>query len=71
MAEASVYPGEEQRRDLGQVVALAGRSQAGLVRDGISRVIRDHLIERPPVKARFGSPAMAGRSDESTDGSGA
>lgn len=70
MVKTGVYLNEEQKRDLEQVVALTGRAQADLIRDGIHQVIQNHLVKRPPMKARFTSPAMAGRLDELMEGFG-
>lgn len=70
MIKTSVYLDDEQKHDLEQVVALTGRSQADLIRDGVNQVIQDHLAKRPPMKAGFNSPAMVGRLDELMEGFG-
>lgn len=70
MIKTSVYLDDEQKHDLERVVELTGRSQADLIRDGISQVIQDHLAKRPRMKARFHDASVVGRTEELMEGFG-
>jgi predicted transcriptional regulator len=70
MVKTSVYLDDELKHDLERVVELTGRSQADLIRDGISQIIQDHLSKRPRMKARFHDASIAGRTEELMEGFG-
>jgi Arc/MetJ-type ribon-helix-helix transcriptional regulator len=70
MVKTSVYLDDEQKHDLERVVELTGRSQADLIRDGISQIIQDHLAKRPRMKARFHDAAIVGKTEDLMDGFG-
>jgi hypothetical protein len=70
MVKTSVYLDEQQKLDLDRVSQLTGRSQADLIRDGISQVIHDHLARRPRMRARFHDPALVGNTEELLEGFG-
>lgn len=53
-----------------RVPQMTGRSQADLIRDGISQVIHDHLATRPKMRARFHDPSIVGRTEELLEGLG-
>lgn len=64
MIKTSVYLDEAQKARLDEVSMLSGRSQADLIRDGVERVIQDHLRVRPRMKARVNAPEVVGRTDD-------
>jgi hypothetical protein len=70
MVKTSVYLDDQQKLDLDRVSQITGRSQADLIRDGISQVIHDHLARRPKMRARFHDPSMAGRTEDLLEGFG-
>ncbi|HEX7159612.1 MAG TPA: CopG family transcriptional regulator [Trebonia sp.] len=70
MVKTSVYLDDEQKQDLDRVAQLTGRSQADLIRDGISQVIHDHLAKRPKMRARFHDPSIVGRTEDLLEGLG-
>jgi hypothetical protein len=70
MVKTSVYLDEQQRQDLNRVAQITGRSQADLIREGISQVIHDHLAKRPRMRARFHDPSIVGRTEDLLDGLG-
>jgi len=55
---------------LDRVARLTGRSQADLIRDGISQVIHDHLAKRPKMRARFHDPSIVGNTEDLLEGLG-
>jgi predicted transcriptional regulator len=68
--KTSVYINDQQKQDLDRVAQLTGRSQADLIRDGISQVIHDHLAKRPKMRARFHDPSIVGRAEDLLEGLG-
>jgi predicted transcriptional regulator len=70
MVKTSVYLDDQQKQDLDRVAQLTGRSQADLIRDGISQVIHDHLAKRPKMRARFHDPSIVGRAEDLLEGLG-
>jgi len=70
MVKTSVYLDDQQKQDLDRVAQLTGRSQADLIRDGISQVIHDHLARRPKMRARFHDPSLVGRTEDLIEGFG-
>jgi predicted transcriptional regulator len=70
MVKTSVYIDDQQKQDLDRVAQLTGRSQADLIRDGISQVIHDHLAKRPKMRARFHDPSIVGRAEDLLEGLG-
>jgi hypothetical protein len=70
MVKTSVYLDEQQKQDLDQVAQITGRSQADLIREGISQVIQDHLAKRPKMRARFHDSSIVGRTEDLLDGLG-
>jgi predicted transcriptional regulator len=70
MVKTSVYIDDQQKQDLDRVAQMTGRSQADLIRDGISQVIHDHLAKRPKMRARFHDPSIVGRADDLLEGLG-
>lgn len=70
MVKTSVYLDDHLKRDLDHVAQITGRSQADLIRDGISQVIHDHLAKRPKMRARFHDPSIVGRTEELLEGLG-
>ena len=70
MVKTSVYLDEQQKQDLDRVALITGRSQADLIREGISQVIQDHLAKRPRMRARFHDPSIVGRTEDLLDGLG-
>lgn len=70
MVKTSVYLDDHLKHDLDRVAQITGRSQADLIRDGISQVIHDHLAKRPKMRARFHDPSIVGRTEELLEGLG-
>lgn len=70
MVKTSVYLDDHLKQDLDRVARITGRSQADLIRDGISQVIHDHLAKRPKMRARFHDPSIVGRTEELLEGLG-
>jgi predicted transcriptional regulator len=70
VVKTSVYIDDQQKQDLDRVAQLTGRSQADLIRDGISQVIHDHLAKRPKMRARFHDPSIVGRAEDLLEGLG-
>ncbi|MHB1593301.1 MAG: hypothetical protein ACYCO9_02005 [Streptosporangiaceae bacterium] len=70
MVKTSVYIDDQQKQDLDRVAQITGRSQAELIRDGISQVIHDHLAKRPKMRARFHDPSIVGRTEDLLEGLG-
>jgi len=70
MVKTSVYLDDQQKLDLDQVSQITGRSQADLIRDGISQVIHDHLARRPKMRARFHGPSLVGKTEDLLEGFG-
>ena len=70
MVKTSVYLDDQQKQDLDRVAQITGRSQADLIRDGISQVIHDHLAKRPKMRARFHDPSIVGRTEDLLEGLG-
>ena len=70
MVKTSVYLDDQQKQDLDRVALITGRSQADLIRDGISQVIHDHLAKRPKRRARFHDPSIVGRTEDLLEGLG-
>ena len=70
MVKTSVYIDDQQKQDLDRVAQITGRSQADLIRDGISQVIHDHLAKRPKMRARFHDPSIVGRDEDLLEGIG-
>jgi predicted transcriptional regulator len=70
MVKTSVYLDDQQKQDLDRVAHITGRSQADLIRDGVSQVIHDHLAKRPKMRARFHDPSMVGRAEDLLEGLG-
>jgi predicted transcriptional regulator len=70
MVKTSVYIDDQQKQDLDRVAQITGRSQADLIRDGISQVIHDHLAKRPKMRARFHDPSIVGGAEDLLEGLG-
>ena len=70
MVKTSVYLDEQQKLQLDRVAEITGRSQADLIRDGISQVIHDHLAKRPRMRARFHDASIVGRTEDLLEGFG-
>ena len=70
MVKTSVYLDDQQKADLDQVSQITGRSQADLIRDGISQVIHDHLARRPKMRARFHDSSLVGKTEDLLEGFG-
>jgi predicted transcriptional regulator len=70
MVKTSVYLDDQQKQDLDRVAQITGRSQADLIRDGVSQVIHDHLAKRPKMRARFHDPSIVGMAEDLLEGLG-
>lgn len=70
MVKTSVYLDDQQKQDLDRVAQITGRSQADLIRDGVSQVIHDHLAKRPKMRARFYDPSIVGMAEDLLEGFG-
>lgn len=70
MVKTSVYLDDTQKADLEKVVALTGRSQADLIRDGVDQIVSQHLRRRPTMTAQASGPTILDRADELMAGFG-